>query len=58
MKIVVQQVMEAMKEKDDYDIFGVNKNSESDLSNEDDPTYVVPALETCYLDTETVIGLL
>ena len=58
MKIVVQQVMEAMKEKDDYDIFGVNENSESDLSNEDDSTYVVPALETCYSDTEIVIGLL
>ena len=58
MKIVVQQVIEAMKEKDDYDVFGVNENSESDLSNEDDSTYVVPTLETCYLDTETVIGLL
>ena len=56
MKIVVQQVIEAIK--DDFDIFGVNENSESDLSNEDDSTYVVPALETCYLDTETVIGLL
>ena len=31
-------------------------SSEFDLSNGDNPSYVAPALETCYLDNEAVIG--
>ena len=46
-----------MEVEDDDNIFGVSKSSKSDLSDKDDPNYVVPAFETCYSDNEVVIGL-
>ena len=56
METVVQQVMEAMEEEDDDNILRVSESSESNLSDEDDMTYVAPALESCYLDNKVVIG--
>ena len=38
------------------DIFGGSESSESDFSDEDDPTYVAPTLETRYLGTKVTIG--
>ena len=52
----VQQITAALEEEDDEDILGGSRSSESDLSDEDDPTYVAPTLETDYSGTEVVIG--
>ena len=54
IETAVQQITAALKE-DDEDIFGGSGSSESDLSDEDDPTYVAPTLETCYSCTEVTI---
>ena len=51
-----QKQQTTKKEKDDEDILGGNGSSESDLLDEDDPTYVAPILETGYSGTEVTIG--
>ena len=48
--------MEAMAEEKIDNIFLVSGSSKFNLLNEDDPTYVVPGLETCYLDDKAIIG--
>ena len=50
METVLQQVIEAMEEEDDDNIFGVSGSSESHFLDKDDSTYVIPALEICYSD--------
>ena len=50
----MQQVMQAMEEEDN-DIFGVSGSSKPDLSDKDNPSYVVPAFETCYSGNEAMI---
>ena len=52
----VQQITAALEEEDDEDILGGSGSSESDLSDEDYPTYRAPTLETDYSGTEVVIG--
>ena len=44
----LQQVTAALEEEDDEDILGGSGSSESELSDEDDPTYVTLTLETGY----------
>ena len=56
IETAVQQITVALEEKDDEDVLGRSGSSESDLSDEDDPTYVAPTLETGYSVTEVTIG--
>ena len=56
IETAVQQITAALEEEDDEDIFGGSGSSESDLSDEDDPTYVAPTFETGYSGTEVTIG--
>ena len=55
IETVVQQITAALEEEDDEDIFGGSGSSESDLSDEENPTYVAPTLETGYSGTEVTI---
>ncbi|CAK8686047.1 unnamed protein product [Clavelina lepadiformis] len=50
----VQQVMDAM-EKDDNEIYRESEDSDSDRSDDVDPTYAPSTLETHYSDTEARI---
>ena len=45
-----------MEEEDDKDILGGSRSSESDLSDEDDPTYVASTHENGYSGTEVTVG--
>ena len=56
IETAVQQITADLEEEDDEDIFGGSGSRESDLLDEDDPTYVVPTLETGYLGAEVTIG--
>ena len=56
IKTAVQQITAALKEEDDENIFGGSGSCESDLSDEDGPTYVAPTFETGYSGTEVTIG--
>ena len=56
IKTAVQEITAALEEEDDEDILGGSGSCESDLSDEDDPTYVAPTLETGYSGTEVTIG--
>ena len=56
IETAVQQITAALEEEDDEDILGGSGSSESDLSDEDDPTYVAPTLETSYSGTEVTNG--
>ena len=56
IETAVQQITAALEKEDDEDILGGSRSNESDLSDEDDPTYVAPTLETSYSDTEVTIG--
>ena len=56
IETAVQQITAALEEEDDEDILGGGGSSKSDLSDEDDPTYVVPTFETGYSGTEVMIG--
>ena len=56
IETAVPQITVALEKEDDKDILGGSGSSESDLSDEDDPTYVDPTLETGYLGTEVTIG--
>ena len=56
IETAVQQITTALEEEDDKDILVWSGSSESDLSDEDDLTYVAPTLETSYSDTEVTIG--
>ena len=47
--------MKVIKEGDNDSIFGMSGSGESDLSDEHDRTYVVPALETCFSHNEAMI---
>ena len=56
IETAVQQIIAALEEEDDEDIPGGSGTSESDLSDEDDPTYVAPTLETGFSGTKVTIG--
>ena len=56
VETAVQQITATLKEEDGEDIFGGSGSSESDLSDEDGPTYEAPTLETGYSATEVTIG--
>ena len=56
IETAVQQITAALEEEDDEDILGGSGNSESDLSDEDAPTYVASTLETGHSGTEVTIG--
>ena len=56
IETAVQQINGALEEEDDEDILGGSGSSKSDLSDEDDPTYVAPTLKTGYSGTEVTIG--
>ena len=56
IETAVQKISAALEEEDDEDILGGRGNSESDLSDEDDPTYLTPTLETGNSGTKVTIG--
>ena len=56
IETAVQQITAALEEEDDKDILGRSGSSESDLSDEDNPTYVAPTLKTGYSGTKVTIG--
>ena len=56
IETAVQQITAALEEEDDKGVLGRSGSSESDLSDEDDPTYVAPTLETGYSGTKVTIG--
>ena len=56
IETAVQQINGALEEEDDEDILGGSGSSESDLSDENEPTYVAPTLETGYSGPEITIG--